>query len=152
MLILVSRYGHCLNDLLFRAATGWLPVEIAAVVSNHPNLGRLADNHDLPFHHVPVTAATKPAAEARLLALIDHYDVNLVVLARYMQVLSARLCATLAGRAINIHHSRASRALGRITRPTIGGSSSSVPPPTTSPLTSTRGPSSSSRWPGSPTR
>ncbi|OLT18824.1 formyltetrahydrofolate deformylase [Pseudonocardia sp. CNS-139] len=105
VLILVSRYGHCLNDLLYRAAIGWLPVDVAAVVSNHPDLGRMADNHDVPFHHVPVTAERKPAAEAELLRLVDRYDTDLVVLARYMQILSPQLCTALAGRAINIHHS-----------------------------------------------
>jgi formyltetrahydrofolate deformylase len=105
VLILVSKFAHCLNDLLFRASTGWLPIEIVAVASNHPNLGRLADNHNIPFHHVPVTAVSKEAAEARLLELVERYDAELVVLARYMQILSTDLCERLEGRAINIHHS-----------------------------------------------
>jgi formyltetrahydrofolate deformylase len=104
-LILVSKYGHCLNDLLYRAASGWLNIEVPAVVSNHPDLGTLADNYDVPFLHVPVTAATKPEAEARLLELVEDLDVDLVVLARYMQILSDDLCRRLEGWAINIHHS-----------------------------------------------
>ncbi|MGA7206556.1 MAG: formyltetrahydrofolate deformylase [Specibacter sp.] len=105
VLIMVSKFEHCLNDLLFRTRTGELPVEVVAVVSNHPDHQRLAEWHGIPFHHVPVTAATKPEAEARLMELVDGYDVELVVLARYMQVLSDALTRKLEGRAINIHHS-----------------------------------------------
>jgi formyltetrahydrofolate deformylase len=105
VLIMVSKFGHCLNDLLFRARTGELPVEIAAVVSNHTDRQALVEWHGIPFFHVPVTAATKPEAEARLLDLVDEYDVELVILARYMQVLSDELTRRLDGRAINIHHS-----------------------------------------------
>jgi formyltetrahydrofolate deformylase len=105
LLIMVSKFGHCLNDLLFRAGTGWLDVEVAAVVSNHPDLGTLADHYNVPFHHVPVTAETKPEAEARLLDLVRDLDIDLVVLARYMQILSVDLCKQFEGRAINIHHS-----------------------------------------------
>ncbi|MFL4902546.1 formyltetrahydrofolate deformylase [Streptomyces sp. MMS24-I2-30] len=105
VLIMVSKYGHCLNDLLFRADSGWLDIDVAAVVSNHPDLAVLADNYDVPFHHVPVTAATKAAAEAKLLELVADLRIDLVVLARYMQVLTAGLCKQLEGRAINIHHS-----------------------------------------------
>ncbi|WP_426939059.1 formyltetrahydrofolate deformylase [Pseudarthrobacter sp. S3] len=105
VLIMVSKFGHCLNDLLFRARTGELPVEIAAVVSNHTDHQTLVEWHGIPFFHVPVTADTKPAAEARLLELVDEFDVELVVLARYMQVLSDELTRKLDGRAINIHHS-----------------------------------------------
>ena len=105
VLILVSKYGHCLNDLLFRADTGELAIDVVAVVSNHPDLGGLADNFEVPFYHVPVTEGTKPQAEQRLLDLIDTLDVDLTVLARYMQILSADLCKRLEGRAINIHHS-----------------------------------------------
>jgi formyltetrahydrofolate deformylase len=105
VLIMVSKFEHCLNDLLFRTRTGELPVEVAAVVSNHPDHQRLAEWHGIPFHHVPVTAVTKPAAETRLLELVEEYDVELVVLARYMQVLSDGLTRKLEGRAINIHHS-----------------------------------------------
>lgn len=105
ILVMVSKYGHCLNDLLFRARIGELPVEIVAVVSNHRDHEDLVTWHGIPFHHLPVTQATKPEAEATLLSLVDTYDVELVVLARYMQVLSDNLTARLAGRAINIHHS-----------------------------------------------
>jgi formyltetrahydrofolate deformylase len=105
ILIMVSKFGHCLNDLLFRARTGDLPVEIVAVVSNHRDQEGLVQWHDIPFFHLPVTKETKPAAEARLLDLVDELDVELVVLARYMQVLSDDLTARLAGRTINIHHS-----------------------------------------------
>jgi len=105
VLIMVSKYGHCLDDLLFRAQSGWLNVEIAAVVSNHPDMQHLVESYDVPYFHVPVTAETKPAAEAELLELVEKYDVDLVVLARYMQILSDDLCRQLEGRAINIHHS-----------------------------------------------
>jgi formyltetrahydrofolate deformylase len=105
VLIMVSKYGHCLNDLLYRASTGALNVVVPAVVSNHPDLGVMADNYGVPFHHVPVTPETKAAAEARLLEFVDDLDVDLVVLARYMQILSTDLCRKLEGRAINIHHS-----------------------------------------------
>ncbi|WP_170133268.1 formyltetrahydrofolate deformylase [Arthrobacter livingstonensis] len=105
ILVMVSKYGHCLNDLLFRARSGELPVEIVAVVSNHETHKDLVAWHGIPFHHIPVSADTKPAAEAQLLDLVDGYKVELVVLARYMQVLSDRLTSVLTGRAINIHHS-----------------------------------------------
>ncbi|GAA3763538.1 formyltetrahydrofolate deformylase [Salinactinospora qingdaonensis] len=105
VLVMVSKHGHCLNDLLYRQRSGLLGVDIAAVVSNHPDLEFLARSYDLDFHHLPVTPETKPRQEAALLELIDAYSVDLVVLARYMQVLSADLCAKLSGRVINIHHS-----------------------------------------------
>lgn len=104
-MILVSRDLHCLNDLLFRTSTGTLPIEVPLIVSNHPDAQRLAASYDIPLEVVPVTAATKPEAEARLLELAREHDVELVVLARYMQILSDDLCRALAGRAINIHHS-----------------------------------------------
>ena len=104
-LLLVSRFGHCLNDLLFRASIGALNVEIPAVVSNHRDFEGLAAAHGVPFHYLPVTPETKAEAEARLLELVDELDIDLVVLARYMQVLSDDLCTKLEGRAINIHHS-----------------------------------------------
>jgi len=104
-LILVSRLGHCLNDLLFRHRSGLLPIDIRAVVSNHRDFYQLAASYNIPFHHVPVTAATKPRAEARLMEIVAGEGVELLVLARYMQVLSADLCRQLEGRAINIHHS-----------------------------------------------
>jgi predicted amino acid-binding ACT domain protein len=95
--IMVSQHGHCLNDLLFRWQTGALPIDIAAIVSNHRDFYRLAASHDIPFHHVPVTRETKPAAERKLLELVEEQDVDLVVLARYMQILSPELCARLEG-------------------------------------------------------
>jgi len=104
-LIMVSRFGHCLNDLLFRWSTGSLQVDIPAIVSNHRDFAPLAASYGIDFHHVPVTPQTKPAAEERLLELVDELDIHLVVLARYMQVLSDETCRQLAGRAINIHHS-----------------------------------------------
>ncbi|GAA1259398.1 MULTISPECIES: formyltetrahydrofolate deformylase [Janibacter] len=104
-LVMVSRFGHCLNDLLFRQSTGSLQVEIPAIVSNHRDLEGLAASYGIPFHHVPVTAQTKPEAEARLLEIVDEHDVELVVLARYMQVLSDGLARRMAGQVINIHHS-----------------------------------------------
>ncbi|MFE7275513.1 formyltetrahydrofolate deformylase [Streptomyces sp. NPDC057623] len=105
VLIMVSRYGHCLNDLLYRARSGDLPIDVVGVVSNHRDHEALVAWHGIPFFHVPVTAATKPDAEARLLEFVDSLDVELVVLARYMQVLSDDLCTRMAGRVINIHHS-----------------------------------------------
>ncbi len=105
ILIMVSKFEHCLNDLLFRARIGELPVEIVGVVSNHPDHRGIVEWHRIPFFHVPVTADTKAAAEEELLGLIDRFDVELVVLARYMQVLSDNLTRRLDGRAINIHHS-----------------------------------------------
>ncbi|MFF3909589.1 formyltetrahydrofolate deformylase [Streptomyces sp. NPDC001848] len=104
-LIMVSKFGHCLNDLLFRKSTGALNIEIPAIVSNHRTFESLAENYGIPFHHIPVTPDTKAEAEARLLRLVDELDIDLVVLARYMQVLSDDLCKQLDGRAINIHHS-----------------------------------------------
>jgi formyltetrahydrofolate deformylase len=105
VLIMVSKFGHCLNDLLYRTLTGWLNIEIPAIVSNHPDLGIMADNYNIPFYHIPVTAERKPEAEEELLQLVDDLGIDLVVLARYMQVLSTDLCKKLEGRAINIHHS-----------------------------------------------
>ncbi|ONI78519.1 formyltetrahydrofolate deformylase [Kribbella sp. ALI-6-A] len=105
VVLMVSKYGHCLNDLLFRVGVGRLNAEVAAVVSNHPDLEPMVAAAGVPFFHVPVTAATKPEAEAELLRLVDELEVDLVVLARYMQILSADLCAKLEGKAINIHHS-----------------------------------------------
>ena len=101
---MVSRFGHCLNDLLFRWRSGALNTEIPAVVSNHPDLEPLVGS-GVPFHHVPVTADTKPVAEARLREIVREHDIDLVVLARYMQVLSDDLSRDLSGRVINIHHS-----------------------------------------------
>ncbi|MEV8568334.1 formyltetrahydrofolate deformylase [Streptomyces sp. NPDC051322] len=105
IVLMVSKFGHCLNDLLFRSRTGALPVEIAAVVSNHPDFAELVGSYGIPFRHIPVTKDNKPAAEAELLELVRAEDVELVVLARYMQVISDDLCKAMNGRIINIHHS-----------------------------------------------
>lgn len=105
VLIMVSKFDHCLNDLLHRARLGELPIDVVAVVSNHRDHEDLVRWHRIPFFHVPVTADIKPAAEAKLLELIDEFDVELVVLARYMQVLSDELSQKLSGKTINIHHS-----------------------------------------------
>lgn len=105
VMLLVSRHGHCLNDLLFRWSSGQLPIEISGVVSNHPDFQALAEHHGLAFHHLPVTPQTKAEQEQKVLSLVRSTQTDLVVLARYMQVLSADLCHALAGRAINIHHS-----------------------------------------------
>ncbi|MES2189698.1 MAG: formyltetrahydrofolate deformylase [Pseudomonadota bacterium] len=103
--IMVSRDGHCLNDLMFRAKSGLLPVDVCAIISNHRDFYQLAASYNVPFHHIPVTADTKAQAEAKQLEIIESEGAELVVLARYMQVLSNDLCKKLAGRAINIHHS-----------------------------------------------
>jgi formyltetrahydrofolate deformylase len=103
-LILVSKQDHCLNDLLYRTRIGALPMTVAAIASNHRDAEPLAASYAVPFHHLPVTAATKPRQEAALRALIEATGAELVVLARYMQVLSDALARDLAGRAINIHH------------------------------------------------
>jgi formyltetrahydrofolate deformylase len=103
--ILVSKEGHCLNDLLFRWKSGLLPVDIRAIISNHRDFYQLAASYNVPFHHVAVTRATKEQAEARQFEVIQEEQAELVVLARYMQILSNDLCHKLAGRAINIHHS-----------------------------------------------
>jgi formyltetrahydrofolate deformylase len=104
-MVLVSKAGHCLNDLLFRQRSGLLPIEIPAIVGNHADLAPLAEFYGVPFHHLPVTPDTKADAETKLLALVEELDIELVVLARYMQVLSEDLCRRLEGRVINIHHS-----------------------------------------------
>jgi formyltetrahydrofolate deformylase len=109
VLLMVSKIGHCLNDLLFRYKSGLLPVEIPAIVSNHMDFYQLAASYNIPFHHLPLAAgadeATKLAQEARVLELIENHQVDLVVLARYMQILSPGLCEAMRGKAINIHHS-----------------------------------------------
>ncbi|EMY32379.1 formyltetrahydrofolate deformylase [Arthrobacter crystallopoietes BAB-32] len=104
-LVMASKSGHCLNDLLFRQRSGTLPIEVPAIVSNHTDLAGMAEFYGIPFHHIPVTPNTKPEAEQALLELVAEHDIELVVLARYMQVLSNDLCTKLAGKAINIHHS-----------------------------------------------
>ena len=105
VLIMVSQYAHCLNDLLFRNSVGELNLDVVAVVSNHPTLESTAQFYGVPFRHIPVTKATKPEAEAALLDIVREERVELVVLARYMQILSDDLCRQLEGKAINIHHS-----------------------------------------------
>jgi formyltetrahydrofolate deformylase len=103
--LMVSKEGHCLNDLLFRVKSGLLPLDIRAIVSNHREFYQLAASYNVPFHHIPVTPATKAQAEAKAYEVIEAEGAELVVLARYMQILSDDLCKKLSGRAINIHHS-----------------------------------------------
>lgn len=103
--IMVSKYDHCLNDLLYRFRTGQLNIDVTVIISNHPDLEDLAKWHGIPYYHLPITAETKLEQEAKVRALIEEYDTELVVLARYMQVLSPSMCEYLDGRAINIHHS-----------------------------------------------
>ena len=105
VLIMVSKFGHCLYDLLHRWRSGQLPVEIVGVISNHDAMRSFTEWNGLPYFHLPVTKETKSEQEAQIIDLINALDVNLVVLARYMQILSPRLCEVLAGRCINIHHS-----------------------------------------------
>jgi formyltetrahydrofolate deformylase len=108
VLIMVSKLGHCLNDLLFRTHSGYLPIEIAGIVSNHQDFEGLAKTYNIPFHHMPLSSATdarKDEQEQQLLQLIDQKKIDLVVLARYMQILSPKVCEKLSGKAINIHHS-----------------------------------------------
>jgi formyltetrahydrofolate deformylase len=105
VLIMVSRYDHCLLDLLFRHRNGELAVEIPLIISNHTDCASLADRYGIPFEHVPVTPESKEEAERILLARIEEHDIDFVVLARYMQVLSNDVCAAYPGRIINIHHS-----------------------------------------------
>ena len=105
VMIMVSRFGHCLNDLLYRWRIGALPIEITGVVSNHFDYQKLVANHDIPFHHIKITSENKPEAEANLLRLVEDSGTELIVLARYMQVLSNALCTKMSGKIINIHHS-----------------------------------------------
>jgi formyltetrahydrofolate deformylase len=108
VLLMVSKFGHCLNDLLFRYRTGQLNIEIPAIVSNHKDFYQLAASYDIPFHYFPLMKASteaKGAQEAKIWDVVQEEKIDLVVLARYMQVLSPDLCEKLAGRAINIHHS-----------------------------------------------
>ncbi|MER6489960.1 formyltetrahydrofolate deformylase [Streptomyces griseorubiginosus] len=105
VLLMVSKFDHCLVDLLYRWDLGELPVDIPLIVSNHPDLEPVAKRYGIPFAHLPVTRDTKPEAEAELLRLVADHQVDFVVLARYMQVLSDDLCRRLSGRVINIHHS-----------------------------------------------
>ncbi|KIV83261.1 formyltetrahydrofolate deformylase [Exophiala sideris] len=105
VLIMVSKIGHCLNDLLFRQKTGQLAIDIPVIVSNHPDFEPLAQSYNIKFHHLPVNKDTKADQENKILELIKQNDIELVVLARYMQVLSPTLCAAMSGKIINIHHS-----------------------------------------------
>ena len=105
VLLMVSRFGHCLNDLLYRARIGALPIDIVGVVSNHFEYQKVIVNHDIPFHHVQVTKENKPQAEARLMDIVEQSGAELIVLARYMQVLSDAICKKMTGKIINIHHS-----------------------------------------------
>jgi len=105
VLLMVSNFGHCLNDLLYRWRIGALPVELVGVVSNHMTYQKVVVNHDLPFWHINVTKENKPQAEARLMEVVEGSGAELIVLARYMQVLSDALCTKMSGRIINIHHS-----------------------------------------------
>ena len=105
LLLMVSRHGHCLNDLLFRCRSGQLAADIVAVVSNHPDFAELCANHGVAFHHLPLAAGAKRAQEQQVEALVAAESIDLVVLARYMQILTPEFCRFLAGRAINIHHS-----------------------------------------------
>ncbi|MFI4939380.1 MAG: formyltetrahydrofolate deformylase [Burkholderiales bacterium] len=109
MMLMVSKIGHCLNDLLFRYKSGLLPVEIPAIVSNHTDFYQLAASYNIPFHHLPLAAGASADArlqqEERILEIVDAHDIDLIVLARYMQILSPSMCDRLTGRAINIHHS-----------------------------------------------
>lgn len=105
VLIMVSKIGHCLNDLLFRQATGQLNIDVPVIVSNHPDYAPLAATYNVPFVHLPVTPETKREQEEKVLELVQEHKVDLVVLARYMQVLSPRLCEVMSGKIINIHHS-----------------------------------------------
>ena len=105
IVIMVSQQGHCLNDLLYRWRVGSLPADIAAIVSNHRDFESLAKSYEIPYHYVPITPQSRDEAEQRLLDIVAENGVELVILARYMQILSARVCEQLPGRIINIHHS-----------------------------------------------
>ncbi|SPF80118.1 formyltetrahydrofolate deformylase [Pseudoprimorskyibacter insulae] len=105
VVIMVSRFGHCLNDLLYRWRIGALPIDIVAVVSNHMDYQKVVENHDIPFHCIPVTKQNKPEAEAQIMKVVEDTGAELIVLARYMQILSDQMCQKMSGRIINIHHS-----------------------------------------------
>lgn len=105
VMIMVSKIGHCLNDLLFRQSISQLSIEVPLIVSNHPDFAPLAQTYNIPFHHLPVTAATKSVQESKILELVKENNIDLIVLARYMQVLSPALCSAMSGKIINIHHS-----------------------------------------------
>lgn len=105
VIIMVSRFGHCLNDLLYRVRIGALPIEIVAVISNHMEYQKLVVNNDIPFHCIPVTKENKSNAEAAIMNVVKETGAELIVLARYMQILSNKMCTEMSGRIINIHHS-----------------------------------------------
>ncbi|WP_415898035.1 formyltetrahydrofolate deformylase [Neptuniibacter sp. QD72_48] len=105
VVILVSKFDHCLNDLLYKKQIGQLNIDIPAIISNHPDLKDLADWYQIPYHHLPITPENKQQQEQQLWQIIQDTNADLVVLARYMQVLSDELCQKLEGWAINIHHS-----------------------------------------------
>ncbi len=105
VVIMVSRFGHCLNDLLYRWRIGALPVDVVAVISNHMDYQKVVVNHDLPFHCIKVTKENKPVAEAQIMDIVNDTGAELIVLARYMQVLSDEMCTKMSGKIINIHHS-----------------------------------------------
>jgi len=105
VVIMVSRFGHCLNDILYRARIGALPIEIVAVISNHMDYQKTVVNHDIPFHCIPVTKDNKLDAEASIMRVVEKTEADLIVLARYMQILSDDMCQKMSGRIINIHHS-----------------------------------------------
>jgi formyltetrahydrofolate deformylase len=105
LLLMVSKFGHCLNDLLFRVKSGQLAVDVPAIVSNHTDFALLAASYGIPFYHLPVVDGNKTQQERQILQIIEQERIDLVVLARYMQILSPEMCSALAGRAINIHHS-----------------------------------------------
>ena len=104
-LVLVSQHDHCLNDLLYRWRTGHLPIEITGVVSNHDNVRKLVEDHNLPFHHLPVTKDSKAAQEENIAQIVQQNNAELIVLARYMQIISEDICSKFSGHIINIHHS-----------------------------------------------
>ncbi len=105
VVIMVSRFGHCLNDLLYRVRIGALPIEIVAVISNHMDYQKVVVNNDIPFHCIRVTKENKPQAEAAIMQVVEEAGAELIVLARYMQILSDEMCQKMSGRIINIHHS-----------------------------------------------
>lgn len=105
VLIMVSKIGHCLNDLLFRMRSGQLRIDVPVIVSNHPDYKALAESYGIEFHHLPVTKDTKAEQEGQILELVKQHNIELIVLARYMQVLSPMLCSAMSGKIINIHHS-----------------------------------------------
>ncbi len=102
---MVSKIGHCLNDLLFRQSIGQLKIDVPLIISNHPDFAPLASTYNIPYHHLPVTPETKTSQEEKILQLVEENSIDLIVLARYMQVLSPKLCEVMSGKIVNIHHS-----------------------------------------------